>query len=64
LLHVPANVPVNQFLSLTAYDAKTAVFFENVSRPDISALEEGLQYNEDGSTWIIHRLDSRGIFRT
>jgi len=48
-LHVPANVPAKQFWSLTAYDAKTAVFFENVVSPDISSLGKGLQYNKDGS---------------
>jgi hypothetical protein len=48
-LHVPANVPVEQFWSLTAYDAQTAVFFENVTSTDISSLNEGLQYNKDGS---------------
>ncbi len=48
-LHVPANVPVNQFWSLTAYDASTAALFKNASRPDISSLDEGIQYNNDGS---------------
>ena len=48
-LHVPADVPVKQFWSLTAYDALTAVFFENVARTDISSLNESLQFNEDGS---------------
>ena len=48
-LHVPANVPVSQFWSLTAYDALTAVFFENVDVTDISSLDTGLKYNDDGS---------------
>lgn len=48
-LHVPANVPVNQFWALTAYDAQTTVFFENVARPDISSLDEGIMFNDDGS---------------
>ena len=48
-LHVPANVPVNQFWSLTAYDTQTAVFFENVATPDISSLDKSVQYNEDSS---------------
>jgi len=76
-LHVPANVPVNQFWSLTAYDAKTAVFFENVARTDISSLDEGLQYNDDGSidlyvgpeapegeesNWIETNSDNNSIF--
>ncbi len=76
-LHVPANVPVKQFWSLTAYDAKTAVFFENVASPDISSLDEGLQYNKDGSidlyvgpraskykesNWIETNSDNNSIF--
>jgi hypothetical protein len=48
-LHVPANVPVDQFWSLTAYDAQTAVFFENVANTDISSLNEKIEYNDDGS---------------
>jgi hypothetical protein len=48
-LHVPANVPVKQFWALTAYDAKTAVFFDNVAVTDISSLDKGLQFNTDGS---------------
>lgn len=76
-LHVPANVPVKQFWSLTAYDAKTAVFFENVAVTDISSLDEGLQYNKDGSidlyvgpkapkgkesNWIETNSDNNSIF--
>ena len=48
-LHVPADVPVEQFWSLTAYDAQSAVFFEHVASVDISSLDAGLQYNPDGS---------------
>jgi len=48
-LHVPVGVPVNQFWSLTAYDAKTAVFFENVKTTDISSLNKSIEFNEDGS---------------
>lgn len=76
-LHVPANVPVKQFWSLTAYDAQTAVVFENVASPDISSLDKGLQYNEDGSidlyvgpqapkgkesNWIETNSDNNSIF--
>jgi hypothetical protein len=48
-LHVPANVPVEQFWSLTAYDSQTSVFFENVANVDISSLGPDLIYNRDGS---------------
>ncbi|MBW2248407.1 MAG: DUF1254 domain-containing protein [Deltaproteobacteria bacterium] len=51
-LHVPANVPIDQFWSLTAYDAQTAVFFEDVATTDISSLDTGVQYNEDGSVYL------------
>ena len=76
-LHVPANVPVKQFWSLTAYDAKTAVFFKNVASPDISSLDKGLQYNNDGSidlyvgpkapkdkesNWIETNSDNNSVF--
>jgi len=76
-LHVPANVPVNQFWSLTAYSAQTAVFFENVASPDISSLNKGIQYNKDGSidlyvgpkapkgkesNWIETNSDNNSIF--
>jgi hypothetical protein len=76
-LHVPANVPVKQFWSLTAYDAVTAVFFENVSRTDISSLQKNLQFNDDGSidlyvgptapdgkesNWIETNSDNNAIF--
>jgi hypothetical protein len=48
-LHIPANVPVQQFWSLTAYDAKHAVFFEDVANTDISSLDDRIHYNDDGS---------------
>ena len=76
-LHVPANVPIKQFWSLTAYDAQTAVFFENVASPGISSLDEGLLYNNDGSidlyvgpkapdgkesNWIETNSDNNAVF--
>jgi hypothetical protein len=76
-LHVPANMPVKQFWSLTAYDAKTAVFFDNVAVTDISSLDKGLQFNTDGSidlyvgpqapkgkesNWIETNNDNNSIF--
>ena len=48
-LHVPANVPAKQFWALTAYDAKTAVFFEKGNRTSLSSLDSGMQFNADGS---------------
>jgi hypothetical protein len=76
-LHVPANMPVRQFWSLTAYDAQTAVFFDNVAVTDLSSLDESLQFNTDGSidlyvgpqapqgkesNWIETNNDNNSIF--
>ncbi len=49
---VPANAPTSQFWSFMAYDAFTAVYYEDVSRPGISSLTPGLKVNKDGSTHI------------
>ena len=77
VLHVPAKVPVKQFWSLTAYDAQTAVFFENVKSTYISSLDTSLQFNQDGSidlyvgpeapsgkesNWIETNSDNNSIF--
>jgi len=76
-LHVPDNVPVRQFWSLTAYDARVAVFFAGVANTDISSLDDSLQYNPDGSidlfvgpdapvgkesNWIETNSDNNAVF--
>ena len=48
-LHVPANVPVSQFWSLTVYNSKTSGLFLNMNRPSLDSLTESLQINTDGS---------------
>jgi hypothetical protein len=49
---VPANAPTEQFWSFMAYDALTAVYYEDVTRPGISSLTPGLEVNPDGSTHV------------
>lgn len=49
-LHVPANPPVTQFWSVTAYDEGTRQMqVTKQGRPDISSRKEGIQKNSDGS---------------
>jgi hypothetical protein len=51
-LHVPANVPVSQFWSLTVYDTETQALFLNVTRPTVASLDKGMRKNADGSVDI------------
>ena len=48
-LHVPANVPVSQFWSVTVYSLKTSGFLLNSSRLTLSSLDKELRKNADGS---------------
>ena len=48
-LHVPKNVPVSQFWSLTVYNSKTSGLFLNMNRPSLDSFTENLQVNSDGS---------------
>jgi len=51
-LHVPANVPVRQYWSPTAYDVTTHALIRNVPWGSRSSLTPGLQKNADGSVDI------------
>ena len=51
-LHVPANVPVSQFWSLTVYSGETAALFFNLTRPTLDLLDKGMRKNADGSVDI------------
>jgi hypothetical protein len=51
-LHVPANVPVKQYWSLTLYDFDTHAFIRDVSYPSRSSLNPVLKKNADGSVDI------------
>lgn len=51
-LHVPANVPVEQYWSLTAYDRQTHALIRNVDRASRASNNAELQKNSDGSVNI------------
>src|SRR5258708_7147235 len=51
-LHVPANVPVSQFWSVTVYNGETAALFLNLPRPSLDSLDQGMRRNADGSVDI------------
>jgi hypothetical protein len=51
-LHVPANAPVRQFWSATAYDRATHGLIRNPPSSSRSSLTPGLQKNADGSVEI------------
>ena len=51
-LHVPANVPVKQFWSITVYSLKTSSFFLNSTRLTLGSLDTDLKKNADGSVDI------------
>jgi hypothetical protein len=48
-LNVPADVPVNQYWSVTAYDRQTHALIKNMSRASRSSQIPELQKNADGS---------------
>jgi hypothetical protein len=51
-LTVPANAPVTQYWSATAYDRATHTLIRNMSRSSRSSLNPGLHKNADGSVDI------------
>ena len=51
-LHVPANVPVREFWSVTVYSLKTLSFFLNSTRLTLGSLDKDLRRNADGSVDI------------
>lgn len=48
-LHVPPNVPVREFWSITTYSLKTSSFFLNAPNLTLGSLDKGLKKNADGS---------------
>jgi hypothetical protein len=51
-LHVPANVPVKLYWSVTAYDGETHALIRNMRWPSRGSNTPGLQKNADGSVDI------------
>ena len=51
-LHVPANVPVREFWSVTVYSLKTSSFFLNSTRLTLGSLDKELRKNADGTVDI------------
>jgi hypothetical protein len=51
-LRVPANAPVEQYWSATAYDRQTHALIRGVSRPSLASNDAQVQKNADGSVDI------------
>jgi hypothetical protein len=49
-LRVPANAPIAQYWSVTAYDRETHALIRGVSRPSLASNDTAVQKNADGST--------------
>jgi hypothetical protein len=49
-LTVPANAPIGQYWSVTAYDRETHALIKGVSRPSLASNDSAVQKNADGST--------------
>jgi hypothetical protein len=48
-LHVPANVPVREFWSVTVYSLRTSSFFLNSTHLTLGSLDKELRRNADGT---------------
>jgi hypothetical protein len=55
-LRVPANAPVEQYWSVTAYDRETHALIRGMSRPSLASNDTTVQKNPDGSTDIYFGL--------
>jgi hypothetical protein len=51
-LHVPPNVPVREFWSVTVYSLETSSFFLDSERLTLGSLDKELKRNDDGSVDI------------
>ena len=51
-LTVPANAPVEQYWSATAYDRQTHALIVGMSRPSLASNDTAVQKNPEGSTDI------------
>ena len=49
-MHIPADVPVNDFWAVTIYDTQTRSLLQTDQQfPTVGSLTEGFKQNEDGS---------------
>ena len=48
-LTVPANAPVGQYWSVTAYDRETHALIKNMQKASVASISPGVQKNTDGS---------------
>jgi hypothetical protein len=48
-LHVPPNVPAQQFWALTVYDLDTCAFIREMPRVEVTSYDQQLRKNDDGS---------------
>jgi len=51
-LHVPPNVPAQQFWALTLYDRETCAFIREMPRAGLDSYDQKMQRNADGSVDI------------
>jgi hypothetical protein len=51
-LHVPPNVPAQQFWALTLYDRETCAFIRDMPRAGLDSFDQKMQRNADGSVDI------------
>lgn len=51
-LHVPPNVPVQQFWALDLYDRETCAFIRDMPRAGLDSFDQKMQRNADGSVDI------------
>jgi hypothetical protein len=51
-LHIPAEVPVREFWSVTVYSLTTSSFFLNATRLTLGSLDKELRKNADGTVDI------------
>jgi hypothetical protein len=51
-LHVPSNVPAQQFWALTLYDRETCGFIRDMPRAGLDSYDQKVQKNADGSVDI------------
>ena len=52
-LTVPANVPVKQYWSVTAYDRETHALIKNTDRVSVASISSGVTPNPDGSIDVL-----------